>query len=261
MGFQTVIATVYFWTVCCFSVAICACCAPFLNEHDFRAASIRIVSWPLILNPFVTFTKKYAGKIDIDPDRPLMIMANHISWLDLCAIACCLIGEAKHIDLGYVLMLHSSRVMGIPGLGYVCRKLNWIPVEFKSTDPFSTDITAESSAKCRHRCKNALVSGDTLLLFPEGCLYTNGLGKFKPYTFVLACELGVQILPITIEGTQSVSPPSRMHVFHPFLDVTTTVHPVQVPKNAESVDDFIQRVRTRTGGGVPKASRTRAWSK
>lgn len=263
-AFVTLLSTLYFWFLVTVSAVCCACCVPFLDVRAFRRACFRILAWPVSLNPFVAVTLKHPpGGVKIDPGRPLVIMANHKSYMDACLLAYCLGGE-RQLDAGLVSAVHSGRLLGVPLLGHVLRKLSWIPVDPPlSTAGRCTPITASArsmSTRCRMRCRQALEGGNALFVFPEGCMYPEGvLGEFRPYTFELAQELGAQILPITVEGTGSVLPvcgEGPTGVFCPCLRVAATTHPVQVSRDTDSLDHFMDRVRARIGcssyvGGVP----------
>jgi 1-acyl-sn-glycerol-3-phosphate acyltransferase len=90
-----------------------------------------------------------------DPRRPLLIVANHVSWLDICVY-----GSAESLSF-----VAKSEVAGWPGIGLLARLQRSIFVE-RARRSRTAAATAAIGAR--------LSSGDAMLLFAEG---TTGDGR------------------------------------------------------------------------------------
>jgi len=98
----------------------------------------------------------------------------------------------------------------------------------------------------------ALRRGVSLQIFPEGTRSRDGsLGPFKKGGFMLALELGVPIVPVTIRGSGRVWPPGTWrilpgcieYVIHPPIDVRRY--------GPERREELMQAVRTALESALP----------
>ena len=92
--------------------------------------------------------------------------------------------------------------------------------------------------------KKKLAEGTSVVILPEGTRSRTGeIGPFKKGAFVLATDLGIPILPISISGTRSILPPGTLKLF-PGRAVMEIHRPVSVSyKDRDKIDDTTERIR------------------
>jgi len=114
------------------------------------------------------------------PDRPVLLVANHVSWLDplvIMASAACL-------------PVAKSEVACWPLVG---------PIAAAGGVQFVERGSALSGARLVRTVVRALCSGASILNFPEGTTTQGGsLLPFKPGTFRAARAAGVPVVPVVI---------------------------------------------------------------
>lgn len=92
-----------------------------------------------------------------------------------------------------------DRLFGVPGLGWLIRRLRAFPVAAEAGDPGAARAVVR-----------LLRAGHVVMVFPEGARSPDGaLQRFKPGAFRLATSLKVPVLPVTIAGGHASWPPGR----------------------------------------------------
>jgi 1-acyl-sn-glycerol-3-phosphate acyltransferase len=115
-------------------------------------------------------------------------VANHQSQYDIVALYGWL-----GIDFRWVM---KQELRKIPALGYASEKIGHIFI-----DRSNTKKAMESLENAKAKIKD----GTSVIFFPEGTRSKTGeLGKFKKGAFKMACDLGLPILPVTINGTREI---------------------------------------------------------
>ena len=149
-----------------------------------------------------------SGRDNINPRTSYVFVANHQGAFDIFAIY----GFLNH---NFKWMMKAS-LRKIPFVGYACRRAGHIFVD------------RGSAARIRHSMEEArrqLDGGMSLVVFPEGSRSKDGqLGNFKRGAYLLATELNMPVVPVTIDGAYAVMPrharlprPGSIHL---------TIHPV-----------------------------------
>lgn len=135
-----------------------------------------------------------AGRIDWS--RPHVLVANHQSVIDACALF-----RAAPVPLRFVLKQEMTRM---PFVGWYARQMGMLFIERGC---------ARSSPQ-RLRAAVALIDrGATLCAFPEGTRSRDGhVGPFKGGLFQVAIDAGVPVLPVAIEGSGAVLPAAGFRV-------------------------------------------------
>jgi len=166
-----------------------------------------LLTWPLQLL-----------SLPFDPDRKLSLWLNHIFWGRLlwaiepfwslrrrdrrelgeapCLIVC---NHSSVLDIPAIMSLRRPiRVVGreslfrVPLMGPTMRFTKQIALS--ATDPDSVSAFLSS-------CREALASGVSVLIFPEGTRSEDGaIQKFRRGAFRLSKDLGVPILPAVVDG-------------------------------------------------------------
>jgi len=136
------------------------------------------------------------GQDGVDWSQPLVLVANHQSIIDVCALF-----RAAPTPLRFVLKQEMTRV---PFVGWYARRMGMVFIERGS---------ARSSPQ-RLRDAVALVrSGAQLCAFPEGTRSRDGsVGPFKGGVLQVAIAAGVPVVPVAISGSGTVLPAAGFKV-------------------------------------------------
>lgn len=125
----------------------------------------------------------------IDPERPQILVANHVSWFDVLAIAATMPGR--------YLFVAKKELEGVPIFGRAVRSCGHIFI-----DRMDRSAAVQSLVAARERLER---ENPTIIMFPEGTRSVTGaLQPFKKGAFVLAIQTGVDIVPAAIFGSRDV---------------------------------------------------------
>ncbi len=135
-----------------------------------------------------------------------VVIANHQSMFDIFVLY-------GHVQLPFKWVLKES-LRHMPFIGKACEAAKFI---------FVDDSKVSSIASTMEQGKETLESGHSIFIFPEGSRTENGkVSKFKKGAFVMAHELNVPLLPITIDGAYDILP-KHTWLPHPHR-ITLTIH-------------------------------------
>ena len=152
-----------------------------------RAAS-RVWAPGLLFGAGVRFSVEGADAIDWS--RPYMIVANHQSVIDICALF-----RAVPVPLRFVLKQEMTRV---PLVGQYAKITGMLFIDRDSR---------RGGPKMLRDAAALLRTGATLCIFPEGTRSRDGrIGAFKSGAFQVADDAGVDVLPVAISGASAVLP-------------------------------------------------------
>jgi 1-acyl-sn-glycerol-3-phosphate acyltransferase len=128
------------------------------------------------------------GLEHLEGEGPRIVVSNHQSYLDGV-----LLTAALPPRFAYVVKRELERA---PLAGGFLRRLGTVFVE--RFDP------AQGAGESR-KVLDALRSGDSLVVFPEGTFRRYpGLLPFRMGAFLVAAETGVPVVPVTVRGTRSI---------------------------------------------------------
>ncbi len=123
------------------------------------------------------------------PASPCIFVCNHASYLDALVLGAALPGRFAFAVKGELRDAFVTRV-GLSRLGA------------RFVDRFDAERGAQAA---RGELREAVEAGERLLVFAEGTLTRRpGIAQFRLGAFVLACETGVPIVPVVLQGTRSV---------------------------------------------------------
>ncbi|MFA7386414.1 MAG: AMP-binding protein [Thiohalobacteraceae bacterium] len=127
------------------------------------------------------------GGGDLPQDRPLVVVANHASYLDAMVLI-----AALELPLHFV----AKRSLRTPVIGRLLQRLG---TEFVARDDVRQSVEdAERLLQRVHR-------GDAVVFFPEGTFTaTPGLRPFRLGAFKIAAESRTSIVPVALRGTREV---------------------------------------------------------
>jgi 1-acyl-sn-glycerol-3-phosphate acyltransferase len=149
----------------------------------------------------IKVTVEWRGKLE--PGRPYVFMANHVSAIDIWALFYALPVRVR--------MIAKKQLASIPIFGWAMWCGRFI---------FVDRANAAAARRSIEEAGRRIRSGDCVLLFPEGTRSRDGkLGAFKKGGFHLAITAGVPIVPMAVLGARELMPagsllvrPGHVHV-------------------------------------------------
>jgi 1-acyl-sn-glycerol-3-phosphate acyltransferase len=130
----------------------------------------------------------------LDPARPYVFMANHLSTVDIWATLVALPVPVR--------MIAKKQLAAIPLLGWAMSAGRFIFIDRQNPAAARRSID---------RARERIRSGHSVLLFPEGTRSRTGqLLPFKKGGFHLAVDAGVPIVPVAIRGSRPTMPPGSL---------------------------------------------------
>ena len=181
------------WTAGCICLALLVRLATGSQHWPLRAAA-RI--WAPGLMAGAGARLQVEGADRIDWSRPCVLVANHQSVIDACALF-----RAAPVPLRFVLKQEMTQM---PFVGWYARQMGMLFIE-RGNSRSSPQRLRDAVAVVRQ--------GATLCAFPEGTRSRDGIvGTFKGGLFQVAIEAGVPVVPVAIEGSGAVLPSGGFRV-------------------------------------------------
>lgn len=173
------------------------------------------------------------GKENIRKGQSYVIAPNHQSYWDAF-----LVYGFIGIKFKWMMKKELSR---IPFVGWACYMAGCIFIDRSSR---------ASSMESIRKAESKLNNGMSVVIFPEGTRTPDGkIGKFKRGAFLISEELGLPILPVTIDGNYQVMSRHAWNVtWHP---VHITIHePVWPQSTAETNETELKEIMGNTSRKV-----------
>ena len=165
------------------------------------------------------------GLENVTPGQPFILVANHVSWFDIFAIAAKL-----PVDYHFVAKKELEK---IPVFG-----LAWRAAGHISIDRGNRESAAQSLRKAGQQMRE---QKSVVVIFAEGTRSRSGrLQPFKKGAFVLAAETGIPVIPTVVTGSYDIMRPDT------FIVRPATIHVYfepPIPAQGSSVDALMQRTR------------------
>ena len=151
---------------------------------------------------------KVTGRENIDPETSYVFVANHQGAYDIFTVY----GYLNH-NFKWM-MKHQLRSM--PFVGFACEKAHHIFVDRRGPKKIK-----ETYDKARA----TLTDGMSLMVFPEGArTFTGHMGVFRRGAFMLADELQLPVVPLTINGSFDIMPRTKDWHWVSWHPLTLTIH-------------------------------------
>lgn len=177
-----------------------------------------------------------------DFSKPAVIVCNHQSHLDVM----CLMSMAPKI-----VILTNDWVWNNIFYRGIIRKAEFYPV----SDGFNTNLT---------RLEDLVKRGYSVVVFPEGTRSADcSIGRFHKGAFVLARELGVDILPVVLHGVGHVLPKKDM-MLRPgqiYAKVLRRISPASMGADDKSVTKAFRRFYIEQYAGICSEIETASYFK
>jgi 1-acyl-sn-glycerol-3-phosphate acyltransferase len=159
--------------------------------------------WSRINTRLAFVSVKVAGKEHIVPGQSYVIIANHESAFDIFILY-----GWMGIDFKWVM---KKEIRKIPGIGFGSEAVGHIFI-----DRSSTKAALETIESAKERIKG----GTSVIFFPEGTRSrVHEMLPFKKGAFRFAFDLGIPILPVTLNGTRKIFPPDSLNLMPGKADI------------------------------------------
>jgi 1-acyl-sn-glycerol-3-phosphate acyltransferase len=179
---------------------------------------------------------KVTGKEKLDRKQSYVFVSNHQGSYDIFLI------------FGYIgqsikwVMKHSLRK--IPLVGYACERAGFI---------FVDNSSVQAAAKTVQIAETKLKNGASIAIFPEGSRTCTGkMGKFKKGAFLMALNLKLPVVPVTINGSFNILPihtyffrPHKMELIIHDPIATDTIDTRDVRETALKIKELIDESRAK----------------
>ncbi len=149
------------------------------------------------------------GREHLEPNQSYVFVANHQGAFDIF-----LIYGFLHRNFKWMMKYQLGK---IPFVGYACRKSHQIFVDKRGAGKVRATYEA---------ARRTLEQGNlSVVVFPEGSRsFTGHMGTFKKGAFMLADELQLPVVPLTINGSFNVMPRTRDWHFMTWHPLRLTIH-------------------------------------
>lgn len=181
---------------------------------------------------------KVEGRENLRSGQSYVFVSNHQSIFDVFLLY-------GYLDVPFRWMM-KQELRKIPLVGLACQKGGHVFIDRVSPGRMRHSIV---------QARDVLHSGTSLVVFPEGSRsYTGQVGNFHKGAFALADELGLPIVPITLNGPFRVLPRRPALNFVRRHRMTLTIHPVIPTLNQGGVTlpEQMERARTAIIDGLDK---------
>ena len=137
-------------------------------------------NWSVGLLSILSIRLRLSGTLPDAKDQPVMLVANHVSWLDVYSL----------ITVCPSRFVAKSEIRGWPFLGWLSRNVGTLFIERKKI----TDIV-----RINQDISNALTTGDLVAIFPEGTTSDGTtVKKFHASLLQSAVEVEASLYPVAI---------------------------------------------------------------
>jgi len=216
------------WTVFLGSIGVLTC--KISQRFTFHIGTF----WAWVLCRLAFTRVRVVGRDNADPAASYVIMSNHQSHFDVLAFY-------GHWGRQFRWVL-KEELRRVPGLGWYCQAGGHLFVDRSSR---------EKAIESLRRGAALLTGGVSVMIFPEGTRSTSGrMRPLKKGGFMMALDMGLPILPISISGSRHVLPNKTLRLLPG--KITITVHePVDsAAYGQERRDEFMAEVRRRITTGL-----------
>lgn len=164
--------------------------------------------WSKIIIRILFLPVKVEGRENIKDNESYVFVSNHQGSFDIFLIYGYLNKNFK--------WLMKWQLMNIPFVGTTCRASKHIIVDKRG---------ASKIKKTYDQARETLQGGMSVVIFPEGArTFTGHMGVFKRGSFMLADELQLPVVPLTINGSFDVMPRMRDMKWANWHPLTLTIH-------------------------------------
>ena len=180
--------------------------------------------WSKVIARIFLLPVTVEGRENLEKGHSYVFVANHQGMFDIFLIY-------GYLNRNFKWMM-KYQLRKMPFVGFACEKSHQIFVDRRTPSKIKKTI---------NEARETLKDGTSLVVFPEGARsFTGHMGKFKKGAFLLADELQLPVVPLTINGSFNVMPRTKDWHFVTWKPLKLTIHqPVypigQGPQNIQAV--------------------------
>ena len=180
--------------------------------------------WSKVIARIFLLPVTVEGRENLEKGHSYVFVANHQGMFDIFLIY-------GYLNRNFKWMM-KYQLRKRPFVGFACEKSHQIFVDRRTPSKIKKTI---------NEARETLKDGTSLVVFPEGARsFTGHMGKFKKGAFLLADELQLPVVPLTINGSFNVMPRTKDWHFVTWKPLKLTIHqPVypigQGPQNIQAV--------------------------
>lgn len=177
--------------------------------------------WAWLIIRLLLLPVKVEGREHLQKDQSYVFVSNHQGAFDIFLIYGFLGRNFK--------WMMKQQLRKIPFVGLACQSAHHIFVDKSSTAKVKQTY---------QQARNTLKDGMSLVVFPEGArTYTGKMQSFKRGAFMLANELQLPIVPLTINGSFNIMPRMRDMKWVLWHPLKLTIHkPIDpLPQDATNI--------------------------
>ncbi|MBR1889150.1 MAG: 1-acyl-sn-glycerol-3-phosphate acyltransferase [Alloprevotella sp.] len=186
--------------------------------------------WSRFICRILLLPIRIKGNKHVLHNRSYVFVANHQGSMDIFLIY-------GYLGRNFKWMMKQS-LRRIPFVGYACQKARHIFVDNSKASKIKQTI---------EQGRETLQDGTSLVVFPEGArTFTGKMRNFRRGAFVLAHEIGLPIVPLTINGSFKALPRTKGFFFVERTPLTLTIHePIDTTQySTETLPSLIERTHT-----------------
>lgn len=182
--------------------------------------------WAMVVLKVLLIPVKVTGRKNLDKGESYVFVANHQGAFDIFLIF-------GHLGRNFKWMM-KHQLRKLPFVGFACKMSHQIFVDKRGPSRIK-----ETYDKARHTLKD----GMSLVVFPEGArTFTGHMGVFKRGAFMLADELKLPIVPLTINGSFDIMPRTNRWYWVKWHRMSLTIHKPIYPEG-KGAEDISERMR------------------
>ncbi len=172
------------------------------------------------------FHLKSSG-LDNLPDSPFIIAPNHQSFIDGMFVSVFMSDHISRKTYFYATEKHVRK--------------NWVKKLADTNNVIVVDINKDLKGSIQ-KMAEVIRQGNNIIIFPEGARTRDGeLMEFKKTFAILACEMGVPVIPVAIKGAYEAFP-TGTKIPKLFKEITIDFLPPVYPENLD-YDEVTNRVK------------------
>ena len=193
----------------------------------------RLDWWSRALLDDVGVVLDVRGRENLEPHEPMVVMSNHQSLYDIPVLFQTLPRSVR--------MVAKTELFRVPVWSHALRAAEFVEIDRKNH---------RRAVRSLAYARKLIQSGISVWIAPEGTRSQDGrLLPFKKGGFVVAQDVGVPILPVTVEGTRRILP-ARTSDIHLGARVRVTIHPRVETRDVSDRDALVKRVREAIASGL-----------
>ncbi|MBR5688570.1 MAG: 1-acyl-sn-glycerol-3-phosphate acyltransferase [Prevotella sp.] len=164
--------------------------------------------WGWVILKLFLLPVKTEGKAHLEKNQSYVFVANHQGAFDIFLVY-------AYLGCNFRWMM-KYQLMKIPFVGIACKASKQIMIDKRGPKRIRESY---------EKAKQIMKGGISIVVFPEGSrTFTGHMGKFRRGAFLLADELQLPIVPLTINGSFYVMPRTRDWHFLNWHPLSLTIH-------------------------------------